>query len=70
MFEPRALRFLCDTAGADKIMLGSDYPFAIGDPAPVNIVDATSLTEIERRAILGETAARIFHVDCRCGAGR
>ena len=68
MFEPRALRFLCDTVGADKIMLGSDYPFSIGDPNPTRLVDETSLTEAERRAILGATAARIFRVDCGCGA--
>ena len=52
MFEPRALRFLCDTVGTDRIMLGSDYPFGIGDPAPVNLVDTTPLTQDERRAIL------------------
>jgi aminocarboxymuconate-semialdehyde decarboxylase len=68
MFEPRALRFLCDVAGADKIMLGSDFPFGIGDPDPCGIVDATPLTAAERRAILGETAARIFHVECGCGS--
>ena len=68
VFEPRALRFLCDVVGADKVMLGSDYPFAIGDPDPVRIVEETPLTAAERRAILGETAARVFHVECRCGA--
>jgi len=67
MFEPRALRFLCDVAGADKIMLGSDYPFGIGDPDPCGIVDKTLLTAAERDAILGENAARIFHIECRCG---
>jgi len=68
MFEPCALRFLCDTVGADKIMLGSDYPFGIGDPEPRRIVEETSLTEAERQAILGGNAARIFHVDCVCGS--
>ncbi|HVB17724.1 MAG TPA: amidohydrolase family protein [Stellaceae bacterium] len=67
MFEPRALRFLCDVAGADKIMLGSDYPFGIGDLEPVTIVDQTALTAAERAAILGENAARIFHIECDCG---
>ncbi|HVC57313.1 MAG TPA: amidohydrolase family protein [Stellaceae bacterium] len=67
LFEPLALRFLCDVAGADKIMLGSDYPFGIGDPEPVNVVDRTPLTAAERVAILGGNAARIFHIDCGCG---
>src|SRR5271154_4569764 len=68
MFEPRALRFLCDVAGADKIMLGSDYPFGIGDPDPCGIVDKTPLTASERGAILGDNAARLFHVGCGGGA--
>ena len=68
LFEPRALRFLCDVVGADRVMLGSDYPFGIGDPDPCAVVEATTLTSAERRAILGETAARIFHVECDCGA--
>ena len=70
LFDPRALRFLCEVAGADKVMLGSDYPFPIGDPEPRRIIDETSLTEAERRAILGETAARIFHIDCGCHGDR
>jgi aminocarboxymuconate-semialdehyde decarboxylase len=68
LFEPQALRFLCDVAGSDKVVLGSDYPFPIGDPEPARVVEDTPLTESERRAILGETAARIFHIDCGCGS--
>ncbi|HUI19008.1 MAG TPA: amidohydrolase family protein [Alphaproteobacteria bacterium] len=69
LFEPRALRFLCDLAGADKVMLGSDYPFPIGDSAPLRIVEKTALSAVERRAILGDTAARVFRLaPCSCGA--
>jgi aminocarboxymuconate-semialdehyde decarboxylase len=68
LFDPRALRFLCDVAGAEKVMLGSDHPFPIGDPNPTRIVDETRLTPAEREAILGATAARLFHVNCACGA--
>jgi aminocarboxymuconate-semialdehyde decarboxylase len=67
VFEPQALRFLCDVAGADRVMLGSDYPFAIGDPDPCRVIDDTPLTAAERAAILGQTAARIFHIACDCG---
>lgn len=69
VFEPLALRFLCDVAGADKVMLGSDYPFGIGDLDPVRVVEQTKLTNEERAAILGGNAARVFHIDCRCRAG-
>lgn len=68
VFEPRALRFLCDMVGADKITLGSDYPFGIGDLDPVAVVENTPLTAAERDAILGGNAARIFHIDCACAA--
>ena len=68
LFEPRALRYLVDVAGGDKVCLGSDFPFPIGDHDPVKVVEDTPLTAAERRAILGETAARIFKVDCSCGA--
>jgi aminocarboxymuconate-semialdehyde decarboxylase len=68
LFEPLALRFLCDVVGADKVVLGSDYPFGIGDPDPCGVVDRTALTAAERDAILGGNAARIFHIDCGCGA--
>jgi aminocarboxymuconate-semialdehyde decarboxylase len=68
LFEPRALRFLCDVVGADRVMLGSDYPFGIGDPDPCDVVDRTALTMTEREAVLGGNAARIFQVDCACGA--
>jgi aminocarboxymuconate-semialdehyde decarboxylase len=63
LFEARALRFLCDTAGADKVLLGSDHPFPIGDSEPLRIVEEMPLSAAERAAILGETAARIFHLD-------
>ena len=69
VFEPLALRFLCDMVGADKIMLGSDYPFGIGDLDPCGVVDRTRLTAAEREAILGGNAARVFHIECDCGAG-
>jgi aminocarboxymuconate-semialdehyde decarboxylase len=68
LFEPLALRFLVDVVGADRVMLGSDYPFGIGDPDPCHVVDRAALTAAERAAILGGNAARIFHVACECRA--
>lgn len=60
LFDPRTLRFLCDSAGPDKVVLGSDHPFPIGDDRPVKVVEDTPLTAAERRAILGDTAQALF----------
>jgi aminocarboxymuconate-semialdehyde decarboxylase len=62
LFEAKALRFLCDVAGAEKVVLGSDHPFPIGDDEPLKIVEAAALKDSERKQILGETASRLFRL--------
>ena len=53
-----ALRYLVRVAGADRVVLGTDYPMAMGDFAPVQKVEALGLGEEERKSILGSNAAR------------
>ena len=36
--SPDVLRFLIDFAGTDQVLLGSDYPFEMGQPDPVGFV--------------------------------
>lgn len=58
-----ALAFLIKTVGAEKVMLGSDYPFDMGDYQPVQHVEA--LEEIPsdgRRRIIEENAAKLFDI--------
>ena len=69
VFESAALRFLRDVAGAGRLMLGSDQPFPIGDPAPQQVVRSAALDAAEERMILGETAAGLF-LAAGCGCGR
>jgi aminocarboxymuconate-semialdehyde decarboxylase len=55
------LRYLIDSVGADKVVLGSDYPADMGEPHPVSFVEGcTSLTEAEKSAILSSNASRLF----------
>jgi aminocarboxymuconate-semialdehyde decarboxylase len=50
--DPVALRQLIDRVGADRVLLGSDYPFDMGDDDPLGALDATpGLTDAERQAI-------------------
>lgn len=60
VFDPAALAFLVAKAGATQVLLGSDYPFGIGDPEPRRTVEFAPLSPAERAAILGGNAARLF----------
>src|SRR3546814_17553327 len=43
--DPRALQYLLDTCGAERVMLGTDYPFPLGEPTPGAGIDAMDLDE-------------------------
>src|SRR5262249_21298879 len=43
LHAPRALRFVVETIGAARVMMGSDMPFPIGDEEPAKIVTAAGL---------------------------
>jgi aminocarboxymuconate-semialdehyde decarboxylase len=58
--DRRALRYLADVVGADRIMMGSDMPFPIGDLAPLKIVQETSFTDAERASINGGLGQKLF----------
>lgn len=63
VFEPAALDYLVAQVGADKIMLGSDWPFPIGDFQPTKVVEGANLTAAEKAGILGGNANRVFGLD-------
>ena len=56
----RAQRGIADIVGAERIMMGSDMPFPIGDLAPTKIVSETKFSDSERAAINGGLAQRLF----------
>jgi aminocarboxymuconate-semialdehyde decarboxylase len=58
--DPTVLRFLADRVGTDRIMLGSDMPFPIGDLAPGKIVDDAGFSESEVASVMGGLAQRLF----------
>ncbi|HEY2995316.1 MAG TPA: amidohydrolase family protein [Methylomirabilota bacterium] len=61
--SPHLLRFLVDTVGADRVMLGSDYCFDMGYQRPVDVVTkASRLNRADQRRILGATAARLLRL--------
>ncbi|MGH3586472.1 MAG: amidohydrolase family protein, partial [Pseudonocardia sp.] len=57
--SPEALSWLVAFAGADHVLLGSDFPFPTGDDAAVRTVERAALTPTERAAVLGGTASQL-----------
>ncbi len=60
VFEPDVLEFLCRRVGAERIMLGSDWPFPIGDFKPADVVKNANISASDKDAILGGTAAQLL----------
>jgi aminocarboxymuconate-semialdehyde decarboxylase len=56
LHSTEALRFLVDRVGSDRVVLGSDYPFPMGDPEPVATVRAAGFDGTTERAILTDNA--------------
>lgn len=63
VFTEPALRLLVDVLGAGHVMLGSDYPYPLGErPAGHLVRTASFLAEADRRRLLGENAADFLGV--------
>ncbi|WP_431894417.1 amidohydrolase family protein [Nonomuraea sp. bgisy101] len=57
VFDERALRLLVDTMGEDRVMLGSDYPYPLGEsPVGKLVSGAGFLSDRARARILGGNA--------------
>jgi aminocarboxymuconate-semialdehyde decarboxylase len=57
VYDDLALRYLIDLYGADRLMVGSDYPFLIREKAPGQRVVGMGLPAVQRDAILRLNAA-------------
>src|SRR6266511_1876599 len=57
------LRALIDYAGPDHVLLGSDYPFDMGDPLHVDTVRALGLAPDVEAAILAGNAERLLGLE-------
>lgn len=63
--DPTLLRDLVEAVGADRVMLGSDYPFDMADPHPVETIRRAGLQQDEQAALLSGNAERLLAVAVR-----
>jgi aminocarboxymuconate-semialdehyde decarboxylase len=57
--DERTLHFVADIVGTDRLMMGSDAPFPIGDLTPRKLIEKT-FEGAARKAIESETARKLF----------
>lgn len=61
VFEPDQVKFLIDRYGADHIMLGTDYPYDMGEDDPLGLIGRVEgLTQDQIDLIAGGNAARLL----------
>jgi aminocarboxymuconate-semialdehyde decarboxylase len=63
VFDESGLRFLVNTMGADRVMLGSDYPYPLGEERVGSLVRNGALPEQTKRKILSANAVRFFGLE-------
>jgi len=61
VFEPDQIAFLVGKYGADHVLLGTDYPYDMGEDDPLGLLDRVEgLDESDRDLIAGGNAARLL----------
>lgn len=61
LHDPGPLMFLVGQVGADHVVMGTDYPFPMGDPRPVETVQGVpGITDEQRELILGGNVERLL----------
>jgi aminocarboxymuconate-semialdehyde decarboxylase len=63
VFTPHQLDYLIALYGADHILMGTDYPFDMGEYFPIeHLMTTRSLSKEQRAAVAGGTAAKLFGI--------
>ncbi|MFG2660178.1 amidohydrolase family protein [Streptomyces sp. NPDC048425] len=60
--DPYVLRELVRVAGADRVLLGSDFPFDMGSEDPVGALRAADLSDADFHAVRGANAAALLRL--------
>ena len=64
VYTTENLSHLIDTVGASQVVIGTDFPFMMGNEDSINhVLSVEGLTPEQQVAILGGTAARLLGLD-------
>jgi aminocarboxymuconate-semialdehyde decarboxylase len=62
VFDPKAVEYLVAEFGADRVLMGSDYPFDMGPTDPLGFVAEAKLSAADRDLVVGGNAARLLGI--------
>ena len=62
VFDPDMVRHLVGEYGADRVLLGTDYPFDMGTPDPLGFLAGAGLSDADARLVQGGNAERLFRI--------
>ncbi len=60
VFDERTLQFLVEKMSPERVMLGSDYPFPLGEHPIGSLIRSSHLTPAAKARLLGENAAEFL----------
>ncbi len=60
VFDEHTLNFLLQTMGKDRVMLGSDYPFPLGEERVGSLIRKSAILQHVKSALLGRNAQRFL----------
>ena len=60
VFTDHQLEYLVKVYGADKVIMGSDYPFDMADYDPVEHIVSSALSDEDKAKVGGLTAMKLF----------
>lgn len=62
LFDPGALDYLVKFAGFNHVVMGTDYPFDMGETKPVDFIKSIEIPSDKQKCILGENAVKLLGV--------
>src|SRR5271169_4937870 len=65
VFDQRSLQFLVGTMGADQVMLGSDYPFPLGEGRVGSLIRQSNLPHDAKAKLLGGNSVRFLGLNAK-----
>ena len=65
VFEQRTLQFLVSIMGGDRVLLGSDYPYPLGELCAGTLIRESQFSQEVKKKLLGDNAAKFLDLTGR-----